>query len=219
MKICFISDTHEQESRFEKDFISQSDVLIHCGDITHQGSTQSIGRFIEWFSNQPATHKILIAGNHDLTLDIGKSFPYVIDDLKEQFKKNNINYLYNSELVIDGVKFYGTPIQPYFCNWAFNVNDISKREMYYEQIPEDTDVLITHSAPHNILDLTIYGDITGCVALRNRIEKIKPKISCFGHIHEAYGEIVVDGTQFINAAIWNHYNDTLNKPIYKRLKK
>jgi len=91
-------------------------------------------------------------------------------------------------VIIEGVKFYGSPWQPRFFDWAFNLDRGEEIKKKWDLIPMDTDVLITHGPPYGILDLTHEGEKVGCEELMKAVLRVQPKIHIFGHIHEAYGE-------------------------------
>ena len=207
MKICIISDTHTKHK-----FIGinkyDADVLIHCGDMTGNGGSGAMAQFFEWFGAlDQFKHKICIAGNHDWIFEKTPS-------LGKRLVPDNVVYLEDEEVIIDGVKFYGTPVQKHFCNWAFN-RDESKMAQHWAAIPDDTDVVITHSPPYSILDLVPYqGECHGSPSLYKEIvERIKPKIHCFGHIHEGYGEKEIDGIRFINASNLDGSYLAVNDPV------
>ena len=116
-------------------------------------------------------------------------------------------------MVIDGVKFYGSPWQPWFYDWAFKFERGPEIRAKWDLIPEDTDVLITHGPLFGIGDLTAHGDQAGCHDLLEVVEKIKPAIHIFGHIHEGYGVTSNGVTTFINASICDHLYQPVNPPI------
>ena len=95
---------------------------------------------------------------------------------------------------------------PNLPNWAFYGDDVSLQEKW-DQIPDDTDILVTHGPPNGILDKTgaMFGNMNvGCQKLASQvIYRIKPKLHIFGHIHEAHGTYKPDkdGTEFANVAI------------------
>ena len=65
-----MSDTHSLTSHI-KQTIPDGDVFIHAGDFTRCGSLPEVRDFINWVNKLPHKHKILIAGNHELTFDPG----------------------------------------------------------------------------------------------------------------------------------------------------
>ncbi|QNM86710.1 metallophosphatase domain-containing protein [Polaribacter pectinis] len=202
MKIVLISDTHGNHNFI----IPEGDILIHAGDVSLRGTKKEIDSFIDWFQKQPHKHKIFIAGNHDF---------YFEEALKNNIKINdtNLNYLNDSGCEIEGIKFWGSPIQPTFFNWAFNRERGEEIKKYWDLIPNDTDVLITHGPPHKILDLTKNGEYVGCEELKKKVLEIKPKLHVFGHIHEAYGKTVRNKTTFVNASLLDDKYRNVNAPI------
>jgi len=209
MKLVCISDTHGLQSKTYHT-IPDSDILIHAGDLTNVGAKQDVLAFHSFIEKLPHKHKIIIAGNHDWCFANNKK-----DKAPNWLTQNkdNIHYLLDEEIIIDGIKFYGSPWQPYFFNWAFNLKRGKPLKEVWSKIPENTDVLITHGPPYKILDETAGGDYTGCVDLLERIEIIKPKVHVFGHIHEAYGTKLKKNITFVNASICNFNYRPINKPI------
>jgi hypothetical protein len=116
---------------------------------------------------------------------------------------------------IDGVKIYGSPWQPEFYNWAFNLPRNGKElQETWSNIPNDTEILITHGPPWGHCDVTPYGNLNvGCELLRVRVDELKPKIHVFGHIHSGYGYKFHEGTHFINAAVLGERYSYDNKPL------
>jgi Icc-related predicted phosphoesterase len=207
MKICIISDTHTKHKLIgiEK---YEADVLIHCGDMTGNGGIQAITQFMEWFSSlEQFKHKIVIAGNHDWLFERANL-------RAREVVPDNVVYLEDEEVVIDGVKFYGTPVQKHFCNWAFNRYE-QKMAQHWAAIPDDTDVVITHSPPYMIGDYVPHSmQHEGSPSLYKEIvERIRPKIHCFGHIHEGYGLKIIDDIKFINASCLDGDYMAVNNPF------
>jgi len=209
-KITIISDTHGKHEHLTSTRMGNSlgsgDILIHCGDISNVGKTHEIKDFLDWFSNTPFTHKIFIAGNHDF------GFEHV-DYIAPDYIEKGVTYLFDSSVEIDGIKFYGSPWQPEFYNWAFNLPRGEKLAEKWVKIPGDTDILITHGPAYRMLDHTINGQMVGDEDLFNRILEVKPKLHCCGHIHWAYGQKSFNDTEFINAAVLNERYEHENKPV------
>lgn len=204
MKLVFISDTHGEHEELT---LPEGDILFHCGDFMTDGySVFEAKDFLEWFSNIGTfKHRILIAGNHDrLFEDIPTILLHGID---------NITYLQDSFVIIEGIKIYGTPYQPAFRNWAFNLpRDGEQLKSKWEQIPMDTDILLTHSPPYGVLDKVEEGVNVGCKMMKKRVEEVKPTIHAFGHVHECPGEEELD-THYINAAVVDRQYNCVNNPI------
>lgn len=204
MKIIFISDTH---GFHEKLNLPEGDMIIHAGDVSKMGGEEEIIEFINWFKDLDFKHKIFIAGNHDFYLE-------KIDDktLKELIPENII-YLNDSGITIDHINIWGSPIQPWFFDWAFNRKRGEDIKKHWDLIPSNTDILITHGPPMSILDKTNRDQHVGCEELLEAVQLIQAKIHVFGHIHEDYGIKHHAGTQFINASVLNVKYQLVNDPI------
>jgi Icc-related predicted phosphoesterase len=210
MKMTFISDTHGKHeyltSKAYNNILGSGDVLVHAGDCTNVGKVGEIKDFLNWFSNTDYTHKIFIAGNHDFGFEL-------VHDIAPEYKEKGVHYLFDSEVVIDDVKFYGSPWQPEFYDWAFNLPRGEKLAEKWALIPNDTDILITHGPAYQMLDWTLNNQLVGCQDLFNRIMTVKPKIHVCGHIHCAYGQKYFNDVEFLNASVLNERYQHENKPI------
>ena len=213
MKVVIISDTHTLQLGMINQ-VPDGDVLIHCGDVSNRGSQWDIEDFLEWFSAFPHKHKIFIAGNHDFGLEYRNP---VVQKLLEDYS-DRVTYLQDDEIVIDGIKFWGSPWTPEFYNWAFMYKRGEEAASYWKNIPEDVNVLITHGPPmtDTFLDFTVYDQINvGCEELAKRIEELPNlKVHCFGHIHEGYGMVEhPKGFKMINASVCTLRYQPTNKPV------
>lgn len=190
MRIVHVSDTHNKTPD-----LPDGDVLIHSGDLTIRGFRIEFYRQLCWLEMQRARYKeiIVVPGNHDLYPEA--HFDAALLDCSTA----GIVLLHNSEIVIDGVKFYGSAHTPEYHGWGFMLNQC---EIYdaWQQIPEDTKVLITHGPPLGILDASYRGEHIGCNELLLRIKEIKPKYHFFGHAHEGKGMVTIGETTFVNSA-------------------
>ena len=214
MKITFISDTHTKHKQLD---LASGDLLIHAGDLMNSGySAYEIEDFCKWFQSQNYDNCVFIAGNHDRLFE---DTPILVKDIIDEY---GVDYLQDSELVIGEewetqVKVYGSPWQPEFCNWAFNLPRAGKElEEKWNVIPKDTDILITHGPPQGHLDISgpphNEGNL-GCELLRVKVDEQPPKIHVFGHIHGSYGYKFHNGTHFINASVLNERYDQVNQPM------
>lgn len=204
-RIVFLSDTH---SNWVK--VPDGDILVFAGDMTCSKNTTSNLREFRGFQiflrGLTHKHKIIVAGNHD-------SFIYNFEKSARDELKDYI-YLQDEATEVLGIKFYGLPWTPEFCNWSFMLPAWGEKlKEKYEKIPEDTDILITHGPPFGILDINNYGTHCGCELLLERVEKTKPKIHCFGHIHNGHGVKQGRDTLFMNASICDDWNNKVYEPI------
>ena len=210
MNLTFLSDTHNKHNLIPTDYLQGGDVIIHSGDVSSRGMEYEIDAFLNWYSKLPYTHKILIAGNHDFFFET--SSKHIVDAKMAMYPE--ITYLNDSGVEIEGIKIWGSPVQPYFHNWAFNRIGETINE-HWDKIPLDTNILITHGPIFGYLDMTVEGDRTGCEFLRAKLPEFTDlKIHTCGHIHEAYGSHeFADGQLFLNASVLNRRYEMQNKPI------
>lgn len=194
MKFVAISDTHGQHSKLS---LPDGDVIIHAGDISGRGTEQQVRDFLEWFSGLNYEYKIFIAGNHDFF------FERASPDVVKSMIPSNVIYLNDFGTAIEGIKIWGSPVQPWFHDWAFNRMRGADIKRHWDLIPTDTDILITHGPVKGILDKTVYGEQVGCEDLLEKINESKPRIHVCGHIHEAYGIVEREGVKYINASVLN----------------
>ena len=181
-KIWHISDTHTYHKLLT--IPENIDIVVFSGDCSNPRdpytNEHEVKDFIHWFKELPIEHKIFVAGNHDTSIEKGLV-------KKIDFSGYNIHYLENDYVTIDGIKFFGSPYTPNFGNWSF-MKDRSKINKIWEKVDEDVDVFIVHGPPKGILDLSYSRDgileYCGCSALKKHIlNRIKPKLCLFGHIH------------------------------------
>lgn len=202
MRLVIISDTHVQHEALR---LPEGDVLIHCGDFTGSGSIEQIAKFNAWLGRQPHAHKLVIAGNHDRLFETDPGLARSL--------LTNATYLQDSGAVIGGYRFWGSPWQPAFMDWAFNVASPEALAEKWARIPEGTDVLITHCPPKGLGDRCQDGTHAGCPELLKRILAVKPEVHVYGHIHEGYGIRNELGITFGNAAVLNERYRLANEPL------
>lgn len=183
MRILHISDSHNRHRDLGE--MPEADVLVHSGDFTMAGSDMEALDFLEWFCDLPYKHKIFIAGNHD---------DCMIDASLEGLP-DNVHYLHDNRINIDGVSFYGAPMLAEFAEGEMKLLE------HYSLIPNNVDVLITHRAPLGILDSSDGKIHFGSSLLLDKVKSVKPKLNLFGHTHDANGMMEWGGTLFGNAAV------------------
>jgi len=175
--------------------IPEGDILIHAGDISSKGTFQAIYAFNKWLGELPHETKIVVAGNHDFCLQN--------DPKKAEALFTNAIYLRDRTITVGGLKFHGTPWVPKYGRWAFMIEHDSLRNDIFKKIPADIDVMISHGPPKFIQDYIPWSDkYAGCPSLRDHVlERIKPKVHIFGHIHEAFGHKHCREIDFYNVSI------------------
>jgi predicted phosphodiesterase len=212
MKITILSDTHTKHRYCEND-LPGGDLLIHAGDFMNSGYNPiEAMEFFKWFDEiDNYDFKVFIAGNHDRWMqDKTEESRGILTGYK------TIEYLQDDWMTVGDsdphdpnvktAKIYGSPWQPEFYNWAFNLpRNGEELKSKWDMIHEDTDILITHGPAWGFLD-DVEGNRNvhlGCELLAERIKQIKPKIHICGHIHSGYGHYYDGHTHYFNASVLN----------------
>ena len=232
MRFVAVSDTHMAQPE-----LTDGDVLIHAGDITFRGSLTEVRETTLWLHDQKAKkgykHVIVVAGNHDWLFERESRLARSIMEAR------GLLYLEDSGLTISGkdalvgkiepgpgrITVYGSPWQPAFMNWAFNLDRPESLAVKWDMIPPGIDILITHGPPYGIRDGVPHfnEDIypsddslavrhVGCGELLKAVERVRPKVHVFGHVHSGHGRVEKNGTTFINASVMNESYDPEWKP-------
>lgn len=205
--VC-ISDTHNCTVKLPK-----GDVLIHCGDLTNQGSFKELSKQIQWLEKADFECKIVVAGNHDLTLDTefyttygnygnNKNPQVALDCQALLTEAKTLTYMLHESRTFkltspDGPRtsfsVFGSPYSPAWGGaWAFqypheNDDDDDAARSLWGEIPLDTDILITHGPARTHCDKARMGEAAGCEMLRQALWEVRPRLALCGHIHEARG--------------------------------
>jgi|SRR5208337_969435 len=204
MRLALISDTHAKTIPDHQ--MPDCDVLVHAGDVTNNGKINQLRLMMEWFQHlaNKYRHIVFIGGNHDFILEdfMKENVEYAIHE--RLCALPNIHYLRDSGVTIDGKYFYGTPWV--ICgDWAFSEMDHAKRREKFARIPMYTNVLITHGPSYSILDRCVNGahgvGSVGDMELLGAVERVRPQVHVFGHIHDGYGIYENCSTKFVNAAV------------------
>lgn len=201
-RLVIISDTH---GHHEDVALPDGDVLLHAGDLTGRGSLEDLRAVHAWLARQPHPHKVVIAGNHDFCLQREPAVARAVLTACE--------YLEDEEVTVAGVRVYGSPWQPWFFDWAFNLPRGAEIRARWEHIPQGLDVLLTHGPPAGVLDVTSTGDAVGCEDLAEVVARVRPRLHVFGHIHESYGRVLRDGVHFVNASTCDHHYHPTRAPV------
>lgn len=202
VRLVCLSDTHDLHSSLE---VPDGDILIHAGDFTSRGRVPEVEAFGRFLSDLPHRHKIVVAGNHD--------FLFEREPARAQRLLEGVHYLEHEEIEYEGVRFFGSPWQPRFFDWAFNLDRGKPLAEKWATVPEGIDVLITHTPPHGILDRVARGENVGCADLREALSLIQPKLHVFGHIHEARGVQFEEQRVSVNACNCDLAYQPVHPPI------
>jgi predicted phosphodiesterase len=222
IKFVCLSDTHTLTEELK---VPDGDVLIHTGDWSWIGKENEVIDFNNFLGSLPHRHKIVIAGNHEVTFDKYRYEPlkaewknhlkkdYNVDDMKKLL--TNCTYLEDSSCEVYGYKIYGSPwTSQYDGRWAFYLPRDAELAAKWKLIPDDTDILLTHMPPKGIMDYDLdWNENIGDEELLKNVKRVKPKYHIFGHVHEGYGVNEIEGTTFINPGICTYHYKPTNAPI------
>ncbi|CAJ1351104.1 unnamed protein product [Effrenium voratum] len=209
LRCVAISDTHMLHDSLE---MPAGDGLIHCGDFTNDGTLEECRHFCSWAAALRFRHKLLVCGNHDLPLDDEWYLEHWQEwhrevqspgEARDMLEAAGFQVLHGA-VRIDGVQFYGSPLQPRQPKnrpqMAFGRRRGQELKEEWAKIPADVDVLLTHTPPAQRLDLASYEKRIGCEELAKALLRVAPAAHVFGHAHRGYGVQFSQKTCFINAA-------------------
>jgi Icc-related predicted phosphoesterase len=239
LTVLHLSDTHGfHEGKCERAVLEMIekfnvDVVVHSGDfMRHSMKFQELVDIFDFLKSLPVEHKILVPGNHDVWCEQLEQNEY----LRHATVPDDIHLLINEEVVIDGIKFWGSPYTPWYYDWAFQLHE-HEAEALWPTIPDDTDVLITHGPAKFILDDMFadnelkrqriqerskkpYLSALGCKYLAKRVKELEHlRAHLFGHIHGGYGRDESHGYVALNSSIMNEQYAVVNKPQVVVIKK
>lgn len=212
MKVTCLSDTHTKHKYIDTRAFADTDILIHAGDFTGNGSTQQAIAFLLWFESLPVKHKVFVAGNHDRVCN-SSTWP----ELLTQYAPS-CHYLYNSSVTINGYKIWGSPYSNTFGGWDF-MHDDKDLAKIWRKIPADTDIVVTHGPAYGIGDL-VDNDYepgrdkhVGSKTLLAKLKSLKKlKLHAVGHIHTGYGTHFTTKYVTINGSQLNDSYKIVNLP-------
>jgi Icc-related predicted phosphoesterase len=210
VRVVALADTHLRHDRLPSEAIpyrDASDVLVHAGDLCQHGSLEELEEAAAFLEALPHRTKVVVAGNHDVCLQKRPT------EARAILARHGLVYLEDEGVVIDGVRFHGSPWQPLFRVWAFGARRGPELAAKWARIPYDVDVLVTHGPPWGFGDRVPLGRLgarrfggspdrevhAGCVDLRRRIEAVRPPLHVFGHIHQDRGTWKHAGMTLLNA--------------------
>lgn len=205
-----VSDIHLKEVE-----TPQADLLIVAGDMTMRGTSRELAWFEKWLERQPQRHKVWIAGNHELGIEEDD------ERAREIAASTGTTYLNDSACEIEGKTIWGSPITPWFFDWAYNRRRGADIRQHWLKIPEGLDILITHGPPMGYVDTLMDGSRVGCEELLQIVsEKLvrPPRFLVCGHLHHGYGRATLkreDGkaVEVLNASSCNEEYEAVNPPL------
>lgn len=211
MRIVAISDTHGFHDALT---LPEGDLLVHAGDWSRRGSEEESRAFLAWLGRQPHRDKVLVAGNHDWFFQREPAAARALIP-------PGVTWLQDEGATLGGVRLWGSPWTPEFCQWAFMLPRGGALRARWERIPTGTDVLITHGPPYGHGDAARLTErlpprAVGCLELLLAVRRVRPRLHVFGHIHEGHGTSRSDELQdtvFLNAAVCTVDYEPLNPPL------
>lgn len=192
-RIVAIADTHLYHEDLPE--LPAGDILIHAGDLLQRGDLEELERGLSWLESLPHPHKILVAGNHDVCFE-----KHPVE--ARAMVPDSILYLEDSEAEVLGLRIYGSPWQPAYNEWGFNLPRGEQLAAKWAMIPEGIDVLITHGPPAGYGDKEFVPGRGGCKDLLGAIDRARPKLHLYGHIHHAGGCWARQGMVLANVTTW-----------------
>jgi Icc-related predicted phosphoesterase len=202
VRLVCLSDTHERHHEL---VVPDGDVLVHAGDFTGHGRPAKVEAFGRYLATLPHRHKVVVAGNHD--------FLFQRDPARARALLGDVHYLEDSGVTVAGLSFWGSPWQPWFHDWAFNLPRGEALAERWRQVPTGVQVLVTHGPPLGVLDRTSRGETVGCEALTAALDRIRPGLHVFGHIHESYGVVQEEERLSVNACTCDLRYRPVNPPV------
>ncbi|KAJ9422350.1 Metallo-dependent phosphatase-like protein [Fusarium oxysporum] len=216
-RVLILSDTHGLRFEEDKKPLAPVDLVIHCGDLTEDSKLEGFRETVQLLKEVDAPIKIVIAGNHDFSLDdgvfknkIAEASRVAHEDLEQSIKDEYGDYGEAKRLLIEGdhgimflnegtheirlqngalMKVYTSPYTP---STAGSTDWGFQYNGAHEfAIPKGIDMVVTHGPPHGIMDMTPQRQRIGCPQLFSAIAKSQPRIHCFGHVHNSWGAKIV----------------------------
>jgi Icc-related predicted phosphoesterase len=205
--IACVADLHEHLLD-----IPACDLLLIAGDVSFafKGELREkhaflAGPFREWLERVPAKEIVLVAGNHDQSIEAWG----VPDGLR-------CHYLQDEGIELFGLSVWGTPWQPWFGDWAFNAPRRDGEAFLaskFDRIPAHTDIVVAHGPPRGYGDRTRRGLHVGSTALTETLERVQPRLVVCGHIHEAYGSYRLGDTEILNVSLVDDHYRRANSAV------
>jgi Icc-related predicted phosphoesterase len=207
VRLVLMSDTHELHREFD---VPDGDILIHAGDFSMMSrSLAAIEDFNDWLGELPHPVKLVVPGNHE----------FVLEDRSRRGLIDNARLLINEGIEIMGLKIWGSPVTQ-LSGAAFGIIGDKDRTRLYDQIPDDTDIVVTHGPPYGVLDQAPGSEYhAGCRQLLAAMKRVKPRLHVFGHAHGCYGTLDTPDTLFTNVALLGLDGGLSNPPVVLQMRR
>jgi len=193
LRIVAVADTHT----FEEDLkdVPDGDIFVHAGDLVRGGTLEELEGVARWISSLPHAHKVIVAGNHDACFGTHRVAAMALFS-------GDVTYLQDEGATVAGLRFWGSPWQPAYNDWAFNLPRGQPLAEKWALIPEDLDVLVTHGPPAGFGDSSSVAGRQGCEDLTAAVRRAEPRLHMFGHIHQDGGAWRDGETLLANVTTW-----------------
>ncbi|KAM0488780.1 hypothetical protein ACHAP7_000826 [Fusarium lateritium] len=217
-RILILSDTHGSRFKDGAEPLERADVAIHCGDLTDDSKLHGFKETIQLLKAIDAPLKIIVAGNHDFSLDnsafkekISEANRLAQENLSQDIKNEYGDYGDARRLLLEardhGIIFLeegshqitlqnGALLRLYASPYTPATGDSSDWGFQYNgahdfNIDEGTDIVITHGPPHGVMDMSRERKRIGCPQLFRAIARAQPRLHCYGHVHNSWGAKLV----------------------------
>lgn len=111
-----------------------------------------------------------------------------VDELRATARPQT-DVLHGQSVDVDGFKIfgigYGIPLTP-FGAWSCDMTETQAEAMLDRC--QKADIIVSHSPPKGVADMTSQGQSVGSTALRDAIVRLSPKFVFCGHIHDSWGQ-------------------------------
>ncbi len=195
VRIVAVADTHLYVDKLAE--VPDGDLFIHAGDLLQSGSLEELRASLDWLRDLPHEQKILVAGNHDGCLENDRQ------EAQAALADIGVRYVEDEEVSLCGLRIWGSPWQPSYGDSGFYLPPGQALVDVRGAIPEELDLLVTHSPPRGLGDRNAKGRREGCDELALRVRLVRPRLHLFGHIHHDGGLWVDHDTCFANVTTWN----------------
>lgn len=191
MRLALTSDTHS----YLPEIPSDVDAVIHAGDIGPDRDP------INWYRDVLYPWAVRVGvpifatfGNHCF---IGQRHAVPAG------RPDNLSFIVDQAHTINGVKFWFSPWSNMFGSWAYMVDEAGLAARYAE-IPEDTEVIVSHGPPKHYGDRILWDGViqnVGSVSLAERAAQLPLlRYIITGHIHEAHGHYLMGAVRVLNVS-------------------
>ncbi|MDX1418320.1 MAG: metallophosphatase domain-containing protein [Rubricoccaceae bacterium] len=201
-RLVCLADTHGRHGSLRGPLaVPDGDVLVFAGDACTRGTAEEWAQFCGWLALLPHAHKVVVAGNHDWPVQPSRPAwgvqarygPASVAAARERVLAAGAVLVEDAEVVVAGLRVWGSPWVPSFNGWAFNLpRGGAALASVWGAMPPGLDVLVTHTPSFGRLDRTEDGRRVGCERLAERLAALDasstgPRVHVHGDIHESGG--------------------------------